>query len=170
MNWLMPALIAVLLLFALIRRIDVYDAFVQGAREGLPLLARILPCIAAMLIALRVLRASGALDAFIGFISPALETVGMPPELAPMMVLRPFSGNAAMSLLKDVFDSYGADSFLGIAASIMLGSTETIFYTVALYFGSVGVKKTRATIPVALICSLLGAALALLFTRAMFAN
>lgn len=170
MNWLMPALIALLLLFALIRRIDVYDAFVQGAREGLPLLVRILPCIAAMLIALRVLRASGALDAFIGFISPALEAVGMPPELAPMMVLRPFSGNAAMSLLKDVFDAYGADSFLGIAASIMLGSTETIFYTVALYFGSVGVKKTRATIPVALVCSLLGAALSLLFTRAMFAN
>lgn len=169
MSWLMPALIALLLLAALFGKVDLYDAFVQGAREGLPLLLRVLPCIAAMLIALRVLRASGALEAFVRFISPGLDAIGMPAELAPLFVLRPFSGSAAMSLLKDVFDRCGADSFEGVAASIMLGSTETIFYTVALYFGSVGVKKTRATIPVALACSVLGAVLSLLFTRVLFA-
>jgi spore maturation protein B len=169
MSWLMPALIALLLIFALIRRVDVYDAFVQGARDGLPILLRVLPCIAAMLIALRVLRASGALEAFIRFIAPALKTIGMPAELVPLFVLRPFSGSAAMSLLKDVFNACGPDSFEGVAASVMLGSTETIFYTVALYFGSVGVKKTRATIPVALACSVLGAILALAFTGVLFA-
>ncbi|HWQ59286.1 MAG TPA: nucleoside recognition domain-containing protein [Clostridia bacterium] len=169
MSWLLPALIALLLVFALVRRADIYDAFVQGARDGLPLLARVLPCIAAMLIALRVLRASGALEAFISFLSPTLAKIGMPAELAPLFVLRPFSGSAAMSLLKDVFDTRGPDSYEGVAASIMLGSTETIFYTVALYFGSVGVHKTRLTIPVALALSVLGAVLALAFTTVLFA-
>ncbi len=169
MNWLLPALVAALLLIALLRKADLYDAFVQGARDGLPLLLRVLPCMAAMLIALRVLRASGALEAFIGFLAPALKWIGMPPGLVPLFVLRPFSGSAAMSLLKDVFDVSGPDSFEGVAASIMLGSTETVFYTVALYFGSVGVKKTRATIPVALFGALLGAALSLLFTGVLFA-
>lgn len=169
MSWVLPGLIAVLLLVALIRRADVYDAFVAGAREGLPLLLRVLPCIAAMLIALRVLRASGALEAFIQMLSPMLDRIGMPAELVPLFVLRPFSGSAALSLLKDVFDSSGPDSFEGIAASVMLGSTETVFYTVAVYFGSIGVKRTRGVLPVALVLSALGAALALAFTAVLFA-
>lgn len=169
MSWLLPALVALLLTVAAFRRADVYGAFVQGARDALPMLLRVLPCMAAMLIALRVLRASGALEAFIRFVSPGLDAVGMPAELAPLFVLRPFSGSAAMSLLKDVFDSCGPDSFEGVAASVMLGSTETIFYTVAVYFGSVGVHKTRLTVPVALVVSVLGAALALSFTAVLFA-
>ncbi len=170
MSWLLPGLVALLLIIALLRRADVYDAFVAGARDGLPVLLRVLPCIAAMLIALRVLRASGALEAFIRFASPALDRIGLPAELVPLFVLRPFSGSAALSLLKDVFDSCGADSFEGIAASIMLGCTETIFYTTALYFGSVGVRKTRTAVPVALAVFVLGVVLALTYTGLLFAK
>ena len=169
MSWLMPALIVILLVAALFKGAGVYDAFVKGASDGLPMLIKILPCMAAMLIAIKVVRASGALEAFTELISPVLQKTGFPPDLVPLLLLRPFSGSAAMSLLADVLNTKGPDSFEGVAASIMMGSTETIFYTVALYFGSVGVKKTRVAVPVALICAMLGAALALIATLRLFA-
>ena len=138
MGYIMPALIGALLIYALIKRADIYEAFARGAADALPMLLKILPCMAAMMCALSALRASGALEAFTGALAPALEKTGMSAELVPLFVLRPFSGSAAMSLLKDVFDVCGADSYEGVAASIMLGSTETIFYTVALISGLVG--------------------------------
>lgn len=170
MSYIMPGLIAVLLIWAAIKKVDIYEAFVSGAGEALPLLIKILPCMAAMMVGLKTLRASGALDWLIGLIAPGLNRIGFPAELVPLFVLRPFSGSAAMSLLKDVFDVYGPDGYLGVAASLMLGSTETIFYTIALYFGSISVKKTRVTVPVALLSGVVGAAVALVFARLMFAS
>ncbi len=170
MSYIMPGLIALLLVTAAVKKVDIYEAFVTGAAESLPLLLKILPCMAAMMVGLKALRASGALDWFIALVAPALELVGFPAELAPLFLLRPFSGSAAMSLLKDVFDVYGPDGYLGVAASLMLGSTETIFYTIALYFGSIGVKKTRVSVPVALLSGGVGAAAALVLAWLMFAN
>lgn len=165
MLYILPALIAALLIYSLIKKVDIYSAFTQGAYDALPMLVKILPCMAAMMVSINALRASGALEAFIKLISPILDKIGFPAELAPMFVLRPFSGSAAMSLLQDVFVNYGADTYLGFAASIMLGSTETIFYTIALYFGSVGVKRTRAAIPAAILSSIVGAAVAIILSR-----
>ena len=116
---------------------------------------------------MNLFRSSGALSVLISWIEPLLHRLGLPAELVPLLVLRPFSGSAALALLQDVFDNHGVDSFLGLAASLMLGSTETIFYTVALYFGSVGVRKTRATVAVALLSGIVGAAAAILFAQAM---
>ncbi len=158
MRYILPALILALLIYSLIRGVDIYSAFVEGAKEALPLIAHILPYMAAMLIAMKLLRSCGALDSLSDLLAPALAYIGFPSELVPMLVIRPFSGSASSALLADVYSACGADSFAGYAASIMLGSTETIFYTVALYFGSVGIKKTRYAIPVALICNLAGAA------------
>ena len=165
MSYILPALILALIVYSLVKGVDIYSAFVEGAKEALPLIVSILPYMAAMLIAMRLIRDSGVLDSFSTFVSPVLERTGMPAELVPMFVIRPFSGSASLALLADVFDTAGTDSFSGIAASIMLGSTETIFYTVALYFGSIGVQKTRYVIPVALICNAVGCAAALLLAK-----
>lgn len=167
MSYIMPLMILLLLGYALYKRVNVYEAFTRGAQEALPLLVQVLPFMAAMLIAMNLFRSSGALSAFIRWIEPLLSKLGIPAELVPLLVLRPFSGSAAIALLQDVFTNYGVDSFAGLAASLMLGSTETIFYTVALYFGSVGVRKTRITIAVALLSGVVGAVAAFLFAQAM---
>ena len=169
MSYLIPALILALLIYAYAKKTDVYGSFIAGAKETFPMLLQVLPPMAAMMAALTVLRASGALSAFIEFVAPVFEAVGLKSELAPLFVLRPFSGSASMALLKDVFDAYGVDSFSGYAASVMLGSTETIFYTIALYFGAVGVTTTRYTVPVALLAGVVGTAAAMLFAYAAYA-
>ena len=167
MSYIMPLMILLLLGYALYKRVNIYDAFTRGAQEALPLLVQVLPFMAAMMIAMNLFRSSGALSAFIRWIEPLLSKLGIPAELVPLLVLRPFSGSAAIALLQDVFTNHGVDSFAGLAASLMLGSSETIFYTVALYFGSVGVRKTRITIAVALLSGVVGAVAAFLFAQAM---
>lgn len=165
MNYILPGLILLLLAYALAKGVNVYEAFVKGAADALPLLVRILPYMAAMMATLSVFRKSGALDAFVTAIKPVCTAVGLPPELVPLFVLRPFSGHAALALLQDVYAQHGPDGFLGYAASVMLGSTETIFYTLALYFGSVKVTKTRHAIPVSLAAGVVGAIAAIVFTH-----
>ena len=165
MNYILPGLILALLIYGYAKKTDVYSAFISGASEALPMLIKILPTMTAMMIALSIFRESGAMEAFTSSISPACEAVGMPKELAPLFVLRPFSGGAAMALLQDVYNAYGADSRLGCAASVMLGSTETTFYTVSVYFGAAGIQKTRYTIPAALFADFVGFFMASLTAR-----
>lgn len=160
-----PILIAALIVYALFKKVNVYKAFVDGAGEALPSLVSILPYLAAMLTSIELLRGSGALGTLIGAIAPAAERIGVPSELAPIIVLRPFSGSASLALLKDVLTQNGADSLVGRRASVLVGSTETVFYTVSVYFGSVGVTKTRHAIPAAVISGVVGIAAGLLLTR-----
>lgn len=148
-----PLLAAAVCVYALIKRVDVYDAFVKGAVEGLPILYRVIPFMAAMLIVIELLHASGLMELLTHALKAPLARIGMPAELLPMALLRPFSGSAAMAIASDIFETQGVDSLLGITASAMMGSSETIFYTLALYFGSVGIQKTRFTLPVALVAS-----------------
>lgn len=150
----LPLIAAVVVVYALIKRVNVYDAFVEGAKEGLPVLLRVLPYMAAMLIAIELLHASGLMTGLTRALDAPLSSIGMPSELLPMALLRPFSGSAAMAIVSDVFEKHGTDSVLGMTAATMMGSSETIFYTLALYFGSVGIQKTRFTLPVALLASL----------------
>ena len=167
MSYILPLMILGLIIYALIKRVDVYSAFTEGAAEALPMLIRILPYMAGMLAAIQALRAS--LELMLGALSPAFNAMGLPAELAPLFILRPFSGSAALSLLGDVLTTYGPDTFTGVAASIMLGSTETIFYTIALYFGTVGIRRTRAALPAALISSVIGTAAAIVLAQGLFA-
>lgn len=167
MSYILPGLILALLIYGYIKHIDVYSAFISGAAEALPMLVKILPAMAAMMTALSIFRQSGAMDGLTSLLSPLCEAAGMPGELAPLFILRPFSGGAAMALLQDVFLAHGTDSRLGCAASVMLGSTETIFYTVSLYFGSIGITKPRHSVAASLIAAVAGAAAALVFTRNM---
>ena len=121
-----PFLISVLIVFALFKKVNVYKAFVEGVGEALPQLISILPYLAAMLAAIEVFRSSGALSFIVRAIRPAAEAVGLPSELVPLFVLRPFSGSASLALLRDTLTEYGPDSYIGRAASVMVGSTATV--------------------------------------------
>ena len=158
MKYVIPILVAALLAYALIRRVNPYEAFIRGAADAVPTLLRVLPALAAML---------GAIDALGNWLSPVFEKIGIPSELTPLILLRPFSGSASLALLGDTLTRYGADSFVGRAASVCVGSTETIFYTLALYCGSVGISKTRHALPAALAGCTAGVVSGILLVRIM---
>lgn len=161
-------LILLLLLVAAIRRVNVFDAFREGAARAIPLLKNILPTLALFSATMSLLRASGASAALERLLSPVLSALGVEAPLVPLILVRPFSGGAAVAALSDLFTQYGPDSRVGLTASVLLGSSETIFYTLALYFGSVGVKKTRFTVPVALAAMLTSVVTGLLFSSLFF--
>ena len=150
---IVPLILAGVALYGCFRRVDVYAALVRGAGEGLEVLARILPSLVGLLTAVYMLRASGALDLAL---SPLLDRAGLPGELLPLMLVRPISGSAALGVGAELIAAHGADSFLGRTAAVMLGSTETTFYTIAVYFGAVKITKTRYAVPAALCADLAG--------------
>ncbi|MDD3400020.1 MAG: spore maturation protein [Eubacteriales bacterium] len=166
--YIVPALIVLLLVWALIKRVNVFSAFCQGAADSLPLLATILPCLATMLIAISVFQDSGALEFVIGLLEPLLAPVGLDGRLLPLILLRPFSGSAATAITTDIMSRYGADSLVGYTAGVLMGASETIFYTLALYFGTVGIKKSRFTLPVALIASLVAVITGIWFSYLLY--
>ena len=163
----LPVLIFALIVWALVKKVNIYNAFIESAGKALPELVRLIPCLAAMLTALEALKSSGALTAFLRLVSPAAGALGLDPALVPLLLLRPFSGSSSLALLRDVLLEHGADSDIGRAASVLVGSTETVFYTITVYFGAVGVTKTRQAVPAALISGAVGAAVGVLLTRVM---
>ncbi len=146
-----PAIFLVILSFGMWREVKVYDVFVEGAKEGITTVLRIIPSLVGLLVAVGVFRASGALDLLIYAVSPATNAVGIPAEALPLAFLRPISGSASLALVSDIIKNYGPDSFIGRVVSTMMGSTETIFYTLAVYFGAVGIKNIRYTLAAALL-------------------
>lgn len=153
---LIPLILAATALYAASRRVDVYSALGAGAKDGLGILLRIFPNLVALLTAVAMLRASGAFDLLARGLGPALGWLGIPPETLPLMLVRPFSGSGALGVGAELIQTYGPDSTIGRTAAVMLGSTETTFYTVAVYFGAVGVKKSRYAIPAALMADITG--------------
>ena len=153
---LIPALLGAVGLCAALRGVDVYAALCAGAKDGLKLVGDILPPLAVLLTAIAMLRASGALDALARLLAPALRALGIPPECAPLLFLRPFSGSGALAVGSELMAEYGPDSVIGRTAAVMLGSTETTFYVVGVYFGAAGIRKTRHAIPAALAADLVG--------------
>lgn len=162
----MSALIlAALALYGALRGVDVFAAMTEGIAEGLRVLLRIFPAVAALLCAVYALRASGALDALTGLLAPTFRLLGIPVETAPLVLLRPISGSGALAVAGDIMARYGPDSLAGRTAAVMLGSTETTFYVIAVYFGAAGVKKTRWAIPAALCADFTGFVLSSLAAR-----
>ena len=144
-----PCLLAGAALYALRQRVDVFSALTQGAGEGLTVVIRILPALAALLTAVYMLRASGAMDALAAVLSPVLGALGIPPETAALLLVRPVSGSGALAVGSQLMEQYGPDSAVGRTAAVMLGCSETTFYTVAA-----GIRRTRYTIPAALTADL----------------
>lgn len=147
---LVPCLLCFTACFALHRRVDVYAALTKGAEEGLTVLLHILPSLIALLSAVYMLRASGALEAFSALLAPLLSRLGIPAEAAPLLFIRPISGSGALAVGSEIMESCGVDSYPARVAAVMLGSSETTFYTVAVYYGAAGITKTRYTVPAAL--------------------
>jgi len=162
---LIPGLLLGVSALALGRRVDVYDALLAGGKRGLELLKTILPALVMLLTAVELLRASGAMEALTRLLTPAAAWLGIPPETLPLVLIRPLSGSAALAVGADLMAVHGPDSLIGRTAAIMLGSTETTFYTISVYFAAAGVKKTRYAIPAALIADLTGFAAASLTAR-----
>ena len=153
---IVPFTICGVALYGAFHRVDVYSSLVQGAGEGLSTLVRIVPSLVGLMTAVYMLRASGALELAALALAPLLERVGLDPELLPLMLVRPISGSAALGVGAELISTYGPDSQLGRTAAVMLGSTETTFYTIAVYFGAVGITRTRYAVPAALCADLTG--------------
>ncbi|WP_297210955.1 spore maturation protein [uncultured Flavonifractor sp.] len=169
-SMLVPLILAGTALYGMARRVDVYDALLSGAGEGLGVLLRIVPALAALLPAVYMLRASGALELASGILAPVLEAVGIPPETVGLMLVRPVSGSAALGVGAELISAYGPDSLVGRTAAVMLGSTETTFYTIAVYFGAAGIVKTRYAVPAALCADLAGFLAAAWAVRLFFSS
>ena len=153
---IIPLLLAAVAVYGMGKRVDVYGALTHGAEEGLTVLLRIAPALVGLLTAVSMFRASGAMEWLSALCAPLLEAVGIPPETAPLMMIRPVSGSGALAVASELIATHGPDSYISRVAAVMLGSTETTFYTIAVYFGSAGIHRTRHTIPAALAADLTG--------------
>jgi spore maturation protein B len=163
-----PGLLAFVAAWGLGKRVDVYAALTHGAEEGLTVLLRIVPALVGLLTAVSMFRASGAMEWLSALCAPVLQWLGIPPETTPLMLLRPVSGSGALAVATDLMTTYGPDSYIGRVAAVMLGSTETTFYTIAVYFGSAGIHRTRHTIPAAVAADLTGFLVSALAVRLFF--
>ena len=163
-----PLLLSLTAAYGLGKQVDVYAALTRGAQEGLAVLLRIVPALVGLLTAVSMLRASGAMECLSTLCAPVLDLLGIPPETAPLMLVRPVSGSGALAVGSELMAAHGPDSYIGRTAAVMLGSTETTFYTIAVYFGAAGIHKTRHTIPAALTADLTGFVASALAVRLFF--
>ena len=155
-DYIVPFLLLSASLLALRRRENTYDILLNGAAEGLRLMASIVPSLILLLTAVSMLRASGAVEEISCFLAPVFSIFGIPPETAMLVLVRPISGSAALAVGADLMRQYGTESLIGRTTAVMLGSTETTFYVISVYFGAAGVHKTRYAIPAALVADLVG--------------
>ena len=167
-DYVVPGLLLGASLLALYRKENAYDLLLQGGAEGLKLAFTILPALVVLLTAVQMLKASGAMELLSGFLSPFFSFLGIPPETAMLVLIRPISGSAALAVGADLMAQFGPDSLIGRTAVVMLGSTETTFYTISVYFGAAGIKRTRYAVPAALFADLVGFLMASWTVRWMY--
>lgn len=149
-DYIIPVIVVGVFIYAAVKRVDVFEAFCEGAGEGLKTCCEILPALVLLLVCIGMFRASGAVDALTHLLQPLCDAVNFPAEAMPLVILRPFSGSGAMAVYNEIAQTAGADSFAERVAATLIGSSETTFYTIAVYFSAVKVRKTRYAIPAAL--------------------
>lgn len=154
--WVIPIILLLVPMIGHFRRVKVYEAFVEGAAEGFHTAIRIMPFLVAMMVAINVFRLSGAMDVWVERLKPLLESCGVPAELVPLAIMRPLSGTGALGLTTEILNTHGPDSMLGRIASTVLGSTDTTFYILTVYFGAIGISKPRYSVCVGLLGDLIG--------------
>ncbi|MDZ7372646.1 MAG: spore maturation protein [candidate division KSB1 bacterium] len=167
-DWAIPVLLFAIPVSAAVRRVKVYEAFVEGAKEGFQIAVRIIPFLVAILVAIAMFRSSGAMDLFVRLVSPLTDLIGMPAEVLPAALMRPLSGSGTLGIITELMKTHGPDSFIGRLASTIYGCTETTFYVIAVYFGSVQIKKTRHAVPAGLIGDCAGILAALFICKLVF--
>ena len=164
-DYIIPGILIITALWGLRNKVDIYDALVTGAGEGLSLLKTIVPSLVILLTAITMLRESGFFEVFAQLLTPLCNWIGIPPETLPLMLIRPFSGSAALAVGAELMAAHGVDSLVGKTAAVMLGSTETTFYTMGVYYGAAGIRDSRHTLWAALAADFTGFFCAALFTR-----
>jgi spore maturation protein B len=163
-----PFVIFSFLFYGFFKKVKVYESFVEGAKEGFNVAVRIIPYLVAMLVAIGIFRASGAMDVFVAILSPITNLIGFPAEALPMALMRPLSGSGSLGIMTEIMKTHGPDSFLGLLVSTMYGSTETTFYVLAVYFGSVNIRKTRHAVPAGVISDITGLLAAFFICKLVF--
>lgn len=167
-RWLIPILLLIIPVLAMIKKVKVYEIFIEGAKEGFQVAIRIIPFLVAILFTVGMFRASGGMAFLIKLISPITDLIGMPAEVLPAALMRPLSGSGTLGMITELLQTHGADSFIGRLASTIYGCTETTFYVIAVYFGAVGIKKIRFAIAAGLIADAIGILAALFICRLVF--
>ncbi len=163
-----PAMIFIIVIYGAIKKIKVYEAFVEGAKEGFNVGVRIIPYLVAMLVAIGIFRASGAMEILASIVSPVTTLIGMPPEALPMAIIRPLSGSGALGVMSDIIKTHGPGSLIGRMVSVMMGSSETTFYVLAVYFGAVGIVRPRQAVLGGIIVDIASVIFSVIVTRLIF--
>lgn len=163
-----PLIIVIIPIYGYSKGLKVYEVFTEGAKEGFQVALRIIPFLVAIFLAISAFRSSGAMDILSWILSPVTSRIGMPGEVVPMALMRPLSGSGALGIMSELIKTHGADSYIGRLVSIMMGSTETTFYILAVYFGSISVKETRHALPAALTADLAGIIAAVVICQIVF--
>lgn len=168
MAFTVPLIIIFILVYGYLKDVKLYEVFIEGVKDGFSISVKILPFLLTMLFAIAIFRESGALKIITDAAAPLLKLIGIPPEVLPLALMKPLSGSGSLGITAEIIQKYGPDSLIGRTASTMMGSTETIFYTMAVYYGAVGIKKMRHTLPCALIAHLAGVIASCIICRMVF--
>ena len=166
-NIAVPATILIIIVYGLIEKQQVFDVFLEGAKEGLQIIVNIFPTLLGLFLSINILRASGIIDAFTNLALPFLNLLKVPAEILPLALLRPISGSASMAIATDIMTNFGVDSLIGLMSSTIMGSTETTLYTIALYTSALKIKKTRFVLIAALLADFAGMLTSVIFWRIM---
>lgn len=167
-HFIIPVIVLIIVGYGILKKVDIYDAFIEGSKESFPMILSMFPCMLAMIFGINIFLKSEILPFLLGFIKPILELINIPFEILPLSILRPISGSSSLAILNSIFSKYGVDSFISNMASIIQGSTDTTFYILTLYFGSVGIKKIRYSLKVGLLADLSGIIASIIIAKLFF--
>ncbi|WP_243290111.1 spore maturation protein [Bacillus sp. FJAT-47783] len=168
--WLIPLIIGFILIYGTMKKVETYEAFVEGGKEGIDIAFSIIPYLVGMLVSISIFRASGAMDYIIQLLQPVLSMIHVPSEVVPLALIRPISGTAALGMTTNIISTYGPDSFIGRLAATMQGSTDTTLYVLTVYFGAVGIKKMGDALKVGLLADLIGIVAAIIVVTLVFSS
>ncbi|MEI8377810.1 MAG: nucleoside recognition domain-containing protein [bacterium] len=166
--WILPLMLLIVLLFAFFKKVPLYETFIDGAKEGFDVGVKIIPYLVAIMVAIGMFRASGAIDIISFYLADALKTVHFPVETLPLAIIRPLSGSGALGILSEIAQKHSGNDPVALTAAVMMGSSETTFYVLTVYFGAVGIKKFRHALPVGIIADLIGLSVALWVSHLIF--
>ncbi len=169
-NLIIPCMVAVVILYGILKKVDVYDSFSEGAKESFPMILTMFPSMLAMVFGVNIFIKSGFLEFCLSFLNPLLSFLKIPTQILTLSIMRPISGSSALALLNTILETFGPDSFSGLLASIIQGSTDTTFYVLTLYFGSIGIKKIRYSLFAGLLADLAGIVAAFVVANLFFST
>lgn len=167
-NLIIPVLVLIILLYGMFKKVDIYDEFLNGASESFEMIFKIFPCILAMILGINIFLKSGILNLVLDIIKPLFNIFKIPIDIFPMMIMRPISGTSTLAILNNIFINYGPDTLIGNLASVIQGSTDTTFYVITLYFGSIGIKKIRYALWAGLFADLIGIVASVIIINYLF--